>query len=172
MGSRGGPLPNERLPVRSLMSVTAQQVNQSAAEQYVDLAPFETTVLAPERTLAEKLAFLHHRSSTGDMDSLRKGARHLYDVALLLRSDRVRDALGHGEIVDLMIDVDARSQAANWSYTPRPESGFADSPAFGDDPAVSEALRGGYDSLASLVWGKLPTFDEAVDIVHSSRELI
>lgn len=172
MGSRGGPSPNEQLPVRSLMAGVAEKVDQALAREFADLSPFDTTVLAPERTLAEKLAFLHHRSSINDADSLRRGARHLYDVALLLRSDRVKDALRRGEIVDLMIDIDARSDAAKWSYTPRPEGGFAASPAFGSDPVMTDALRGGYDTLTSLVWGTLPTFDEAIDVVRSSRVLI
>lgn len=92
MGSRGGPAPNEDLPVRSLMSETANQIDRAASDDFADLRAFEVTVLAPERTLAEKLAFLHHRAAIGDLDALRRGARHLYDVAMLLANDRVRDA--------------------------------------------------------------------------------
>ncbi len=172
MGSRGGPLPNEALEVASLMSAAAEIENQTAALDYADLAPFPVIVLAPERTLAEKLAFLHHRSSNADLEALTRGARHLYDVAMLLRSDRVLASLVGDTIVELMEDVDARSAAAGWLYTPRPDGGFADSPAFGGDPAVVGALREGYERLTPLVWGPLPAFDEAVDIVRSHRELI
>ncbi|MGK2959329.1 MAG: nucleotidyl transferase AbiEii/AbiGii toxin family protein [Acidimicrobiales bacterium] len=172
MGSRGGPLPNERLPVRSLMSHAAVDVNRAAAVEYVDLAPFDAIVLAPERTLAEKLAFLHHRATIGDIQALTIGARHLYDVVMLLSSDRVTGALGHGEMRELMADVDKRSQSAGWPYTPRPDGGFADSPAFVGDRAVLEPLRDGYEQVASLVWGTFPSLDEAIDIVRSCRHLL
>lgn len=61
---------------------------------------------------------------------------------------------------------------AGWDYTPRPPGGFADSPAFGGEPEVTDALRRGYDAMTSLVWGTLPEFDEALDTIGASRELI
>lgn len=88
-----GPFPNERLPVRTLMSQTVGETDPAAVDDYADLAVFPVMVLAPERTLAEKLAFLHHRSSVGDYVALRNGARHLYDSAMLLSSDRVTEIL-------------------------------------------------------------------------------
>ncbi|NQV97708.1 MAG: nucleotidyl transferase AbiEii/AbiGii toxin family protein [Acidimicrobiaceae bacterium] len=172
MGSRGGPSPNEQLPIRSLMSQVAGETDPTAVEDYADLAVFQITVLAPERTLAEKLAFLHHRSTVGDYDKLREGARHLYDSAMLLKCDRVIGALADSGIVELMVDIDRRTAVAGWSFTPRPERGFATSVAFGGDEAVTTALRDGYKQLANLVWGKLPTFDEAIDIVRSNRHLL
>ena len=172
MGSRGGPTPNERLPVRSLMSQAVGETDPAAVGDYADLAVFPVTVLAPERTLAEKLAFLHHRSSVGDYAALRNGARHLYDTAMLLSSDRVIEVLVEGRIAELMVDVDRRSAAAGWGFTPRPEGGFATSVAFGGDDAVADALREGFARLADLVWGELPTFDEAIDIVRRSGHIL
>ncbi len=172
MGSRGGPFPNERLPVRSMMSQTVGETDPAAVEDYADLAVFHATVLAPERTLTEKLAFLHHRSSVGDYAALSNGARHLYDAAMLLSSDRVTEILADGRITELMIDIDERSAAAGWEFTPRPEGGFATSVAFGGDDAVADALREGYARLADLVCGELPTFDEAIDIVRRSGHIL
>ena len=128
MGSRGGPLPNQRRPVRSMMSEAADAINLDAAMRYHDLVAFDVVVLAPERTLAEKLAFLHHRATAGDVAALAEGARHLYDVAMLLNNADVRSALANGEVIqELMVDIDARSEAAGWPYTLRPELGFANS---------------------------------------------
>ena len=124
MGSRGGPWPSERLPVRSLMSQVAGDTDPAAIDDYSDLGVFQVTVLAPERTLAEKLAFLHHRASVADHVALRNGARHLYDTAMLLSSARVNEALADGRIAELMVDIDERSAAAGWLFTPRPEDGF------------------------------------------------
>ena len=172
MGSRGGPWPSERLPVRSLMSRVAGDTDPAAIDDYSDLGVFEVMVLAPERTLAEKLAFLHHRATVADQTALRNGARHLYDAAMLVRSVRVTEALADGRIAELMVDIDERSAAAGWPFTPRPEGGFATSTAFGGDDAVTEALRDGYARLVDLVWGELPTFDEAIDIVRGGAHIL
>jgi len=64
MGCRGGPLPNQCRVVESLLGSAAEYVAEGSRAEYSDLATFEVTVLAPERTLAEKLAFDHHRAST------------------------------------------------------------------------------------------------------------
>lgn len=173
MGSRGGPLPNQRRSVQSLMAEAAIAIDPGAASRYIDLTSFEVTVLAPERTLAEKLAFLHHRATTNDLTALASGARHLYDVAMLLSNPDVRNALQNPDVIrELMIDIDARSAAAGWPYTPRPESGFASSPAFTGEPDITDALNSGYARLNDLVWGHRPSFAEAIDIVRTHRGLI
>ncbi len=136
------------------MAEAAIPIDPEAATRYVDLTSFEVTVLAPERTLAEKLAFLHHRATTNELNALASGARHLYDVAMLLSNPDVRNALQNPEVIrELMIDIDARSDTAGWPYTPRPESGFASSPAFTGQPDITEALKSGYARLDDLVWG-------------------
>ncbi|MCB0994627.1 MAG: nucleotidyl transferase AbiEii/AbiGii toxin family protein [Acidimicrobiales bacterium] len=172
MGSRGGPAPNEIRAVGSLMSEAAAVIDPTAERDFADLTRFDVTVLAPERTLAEKLAFLHHRASVGDLDSLRRGARHLYDVALVLRSERVRDALADGEMAALMVDVDARSEAAGWPYTPRPDAGFAASPVFAPTSALHGALEAGFADLRELVWGELPTVSDAIEAVRAHAKLL
>lgn len=172
MGSRGGPAPNETRTVRSLMSEVAEQIDPSARSDYADLAAFDVTVLAPERTLAEKMAFLHHRSTTGDLDALRRGARHLYDVTLLLRSERVRQGLVHGEMATLMQDIDARSEAAGWPFTPRPEAGFAASVAFNPTTEIVAAFESGFVQLAELVWGELPSVADSLDEIRSRSQLL
>ncbi len=70
------------------------------------------------------------------------------------------------EIQSLMAD------AAGWPYTPRPESGFASSPAFSGQPDITDALNSGYARLDDLVWGHRPSFAEAIDIVRTHRALI
>lgn len=165
MGSRGGPTPNEVQTVRSLMSDAAAEIDPSALDEFVDLASFEVTVLAPERTLAEKLAFLHHRATVGDLDALRRGSRHLYDVAALVRSERVRQALADGAMANLMTDVDERSRLAGWPFTPRPDAGFATSTAFNPTTEILDAFRRGFVDLSDLVWGELPAVDDAIESV-------
>lgn len=167
IGSRGGPDPNEQRDIMSLMGDAAERAEPGSSADYSDLAPFTVTALSPERTLAEKLAFLHHRSSIDDEDMLRRHARHLYDVAMLLRHDETLTALHPGRMAELMVDVDGRSEAAGWGFTPRPRGGFADSPAFTGAGPADAALRAGYASISDLVWGQMPTYDEAIEIIKS-----
>lgn len=172
MGCRGGPAPNEQRQVESLMAAAAEGVATGARSDYVDLDAFEVTVLAPQRTLAEKLAFAHHRATVRDLDALQRGARHLYDIYRLLHHDQTLIALRDGAIAELMVDVDERSQAAGWGYTARPERGFAASPAFGTDPQIAEALKTGYAQIAPLIWGDRPKFDQLIACVHERAALL
>jgi predicted nucleotidyltransferase component of viral defense system len=172
MGSRGGPTPNEIRAVGSLMSDTASMIDPSAIDDFADLTTFDVTVLAPERTLAEKLAFLHHHATVGDIDALRRGARHLYDVTQVLRAERVQRALANGEMAELIIDVDARSEAAGWSFTRRPDEGFAASPVFDPTPEIRQALEAGFVELQELVWGELPSIEETIDQIRSGADYL
>lgn len=154
------------------MSEAAEDIDPSSLADYSDLSPFDVTVLAPERTLAEKLAFLHHRATTRDFEALRRGARHLYDVAIVLRSEAVQHALGGGQMAVLMEDVDARSAAAGWPFTPRPDSGFATSDAFNPSAEIIAAFTQGFTQLAELVWGDLPSVEAAIEEVRSHASLL
>jgi len=157
MGTRGGRTPNARMSVTSLVADAISKPYTSAVDAWADMAPVEVTVLSPARTVAEKLAHLHHRATIGDIAGLRRGARHLYDIGLALRAPAVRDALRRTSMAERMVDVDARSVGAGWRFTPRPDAGFAMSRALSDDPDVSEAYRRGFVDLADLVWGDLPS---------------
>jgi predicted nucleotidyltransferase component of viral defense system len=172
IGSRGGPTPNEVQPVRSLMAEAAAEIDPSALNEFADLTSFDVTVLAPERTLAEKLAFLHHRATVGDFDALRRGSRHLYDVAALLRSEDVRQALADGQMATLMIDVDERSRLAGWPFTARPEGGFGTSVAFNPSSEILDAFRRGFVDLDELVWGSLPDVERAIEEVRAQAAFL
>jgi hypothetical protein len=172
MGCRGGPLPNQRRVVESLLGSAAEYVAEGSRSEYDDLAPFEVTVLAPERTLAEKLAFVHHRASTRQLEQLQGGARHFYDIYALLNDGATVGALQGGALAELMVDVDRRSEAAKWPYTPRPSEGFAASPAFGDDSEVIGALRQGYTQIRQLIWGDVPDFDHMLAFIREQHQLL
>jgi hypothetical protein len=178
LGARGGPEPNERRTIGSLMTEAAAAIDPRALLEFTDLAMFDILALAPVRTLAEKLAFLHHRASILDLDGLRRGARHLYDVTLVLRDADVREALTINSMQDLMRDIDARSAAAGWPFTPRPDDGFAGSPAFSDTGpkqnviAIREALATGMRDIDELVRGDLPTVGECLDEVRRWSHLL
>ena len=148
------------------MADAAEAQETGSSLDYTDLEAFEVTVLSPQRTLAEKLAFLHHQATDHQADAIRKGARHLYDVAMILGHDETCLALDEVPMSELMVDVDARSEAAGWAYTPRPEGGFATSLAFTGTGEIGDALRHGYADVSELAWGEMPMFEQALEVVH------
>ncbi len=161
MGDRGGPHPTEQHMVEPILGATARDAFGLAFD---DLQPFEVTVLAPERTLAEKLDALHRMATEHATDELAKGARHLYDIARLLDNAIVRQRCERGAVRELIGDINERSTAAGWKWAPRPEGGFAASPAF-TDPVAINAIAAGWDRVDRLVYGVRLSPTQAVDVV-------
>ncbi|MBA3741510.1 nucleotidyl transferase AbiEii/AbiGii toxin family protein [Sporichthya sp.] len=171
LGSRGGGLPSTPTAVASLLAQHAANQIEGTPEA----EPVHVRVLAPCRTLVEKLVLLHTAHTSPDPKAAIRGARHYYDVhQLLARPEIVADIGEHG-IAILARDVCTYSHAADMPARPRPTGGFAASPAFTDSPHLA-AARAEYDQrvLAQLVWptANRPSFDACMEAVHRSRELL
>lgn len=176
MGSRGGRHPLERMDeYRSIAANYAVQQLSVSETEFEEFQPFQVKVLAPERTLLEKLAAVHHAATISAQAALTAGGRHYYDIARLLQTQRVVDslaALGAAGVGALAQDIDSHSKQAGWGCTPRPDSGYADSPAFDTGhPSHAAALRG-YEAARELVIGEVPSLDSVYRLVASRRELL
>jgi hypothetical protein len=130
-----------------------------APDEWEEFPAVDVEVLAPERTLFEKLALLHdgvmRYPDEAARDRLLRAGRHLYDVARLLADERVVDALGslgRGGVQDLCADTDRHSAEAGFSCTPRPGGGYGDSPLLQISPQCQEVLEGGYQAAMGLVY--------------------
>jgi hypothetical protein len=179
MGSRGGTFPTQQHRIRSLIADFAIDRLGDSVDTWEEFAPFTAEVLAPERTLFEKLAALHDGASRAPDDSalsaLRKNARHLYDVHCLLSNEQVvgaLDALGPAKIAELCADVDAHSQHSGFSYTPRPADGFGDSPLVAHQHPGVQALDQGYQQAMQLVYGTKPMLAECLHTIRTYRHLL
>jgi hypothetical protein len=180
MGSRGGPDPHQGHAMRSLVAEYAASRLDEGPETWEEFAPVTVEVLAPERTLLEKLALLHDLGArfAGEesaRDRMAQAGRHFYDVHRLLADGGVRGALralGTAGVAALVDDIDDHSQAAGWSYVRRPPGGFADSPAFDPEaPGLAVAERS-YGVAMAMVHGDRPTFQSCLTTVRRYRELI
>ena len=180
MGSRGGPDPHETHTMRSMVAEYADEVLGEGPDTWPEFQPVTVEVLAPERTLLEKLALLHNLGARFPddvvaQDFMGRAGRHFYDVHQLLNSDRVRAALeelgldGRAELVD---DINERSAAAGWRFVERPAAGYGDSPAFDPGAPGQNVARGSYAVALKMVSGHKPSFDECLDIVTKHRALI
>ncbi|MBC7299526.1 nucleotidyl transferase AbiEii/AbiGii toxin family protein [Nocardia salmonicida] len=178
MGTRGGTFPTHRREIRSLIADFAIEVFGDTPDTWEEFAPFAVEVLAPERTLFEKLAALHDGASRAPDEkaiaALQRNARHLYDIHCLLANAEVVAALedlGPDGIARLCADVDEHSESAGFSYTPRPADGFGHSPLL-DTAAHSPALTAGYRRAMQLVYGAQPSLHQCLETIRTHAHLL
>ena len=174
LGSRGGAQPARQYPYRSLVAEHALTFGEDE-NTWEEFTPFNVWVLAPERTLLEKIAAVHDAATRIDTESLLKHGRHFYDIYQLLNNDRVHDApqrLGPDGIVALVEDINTHSEAAGFSWSPRPEAGYADSPAFDLKHSAAETIATGYRSAQNLIHGAPVALDEISAAVNANRLIL
>jgi hypothetical protein len=175
LGSRGGGAPSARHQFQSLVADVALTVFGGSISDWEEFAAFDVIVLAPERTLLEKLAAVHDAASRIDTERLLRSGRHFYDIYRLLHVSRVVEALGVlGErgIARLADDIDSHSLAGGFSVTPRPPGGYADSPAFDKAHECFPAIKAGVDASHALVYGKAVSMQDIIDTVQKRRVVI
>lgn len=178
MGTRGGTFPTEKHLIRSTIADYAVNELGDTEETWQEFQPFTVAVLAPERTMLEKLSALHDGASRAPdltaLDALRRGARHLYDIHCLLNDRGIRAALSeHGPagVTQLCADIDAHSEAAGWSWTARPDTGYGHSPLLSNHPG-REALSEGYAAAMKLVYGPKPSMEDCLGTIRSNADLL
>ena len=166
LGARGGAMPTVQRSVRSLLVDHGTAAGLEA--DFDEAEPVTLHVLAPVRTLVEKLIIVHHAASLGDADEQARLARHYYDIWCLLNDEDTVQALEAAPADVLAREVVTFTAAAKMDTSTRPTGGFASSPAF--DPAVSGPARSAFDSivLGQLLWPSAPrpSFEDCCAAVH------
>lgn len=168
LGTRGGALPNRRLPIHSLIAEHAEAVDLPI--DFEEAAPVSLLVL---RTLVEKLILLHHAATEGDSQRQATTVRHYYDVDRLLRDDGVLSDLQSNPIDLLAREVTEHSRAAELPTAMRPRDGFAASPAW--DPSATNSANAAYSAaMDELLWPGAPrsSFAECCHRVHELSQLL
>ncbi|MGV9839120.1 nucleotidyl transferase AbiEii/AbiGii toxin family protein [Nocardia niigatensis] len=179
LGSRGGTFPTQQHRIRSLIADFAVNRLGDTADTWEEFAPFTVEVLAPERTLFEKLAALHDGACRAPeetaLSALQRNARHLYDIHCLLTDHHVvstLETLGPTGVAQLCADVDEHSQKAGFSYTPRPADGFGASPLATHQHPGAQSLERGYLQAMQLVYGTQPTLKECLTTLQECGRLL
>jgi hypothetical protein len=174
IGARGGALPKA---TRTITSIAGTYAAESLARPFEESATVEIEVLAPSRTLVEKLVILHeaHGRPPGAARDRRVSAtvRHYYDIWCLLRDEGVRSDLKlHGTAV-LTREICNQSRAIGLASVTYPKDGFSSSGAFRFASSLSQ--RKAYDAtVPELLWpgALLPTFDECLAMVEEYKALL
>ena len=175
MGIRGGPTPNELREITTL--IVSSGITTPA--DFDDLAPFEVPVLHPGRTLVEKLLLVGHTATklgAGKINAVPAGfGRHLYDIHELLGADHVVEFLDErGQFLDACAEAFSIGNQHFGASTPRPDAGFAESPAFNaaaDDPvgrAMAKALAS--DAVLAFPAAPWPDYDALVARIRGAAD--
>lgn len=178
LGQSGGQHPHVDVLIESILSRQLGAVG-TLVENYSDLRPFSMKVLHPGRTLLEKLLRVHtfaaqFPGNQSDDRQLRIG-RQFYDIGALLQDSRVCELLADSGERDAILDDCLRVSAEFHGDLPRPEGGFAMSPAFTGNGDLGMWLRAAHDqAMAGLYFGQppAPAFDEILAVVRAHAELI
>ena len=175
MGVRGGTFPGT--VERTIRSYLAEYISQAGIDaDFEELTDVTVNVIAPVRTLAEKLALLHHAGTMaigGDDSLLSESGRHFYDVHQLLTDAGVVQTLEDLTTLDeIAADVDSNSERYGWSYTPRPEEGYGSSAVFNLTSPAQEIAEAAYEDALRLVWGRRPSFEECIGAVVAHSMLL
>lgn len=80
------------------------------------------------------------------------------------------DALGLDGFAELIEDINAHSADAEFSWSPRPERGYADSLAFDPQAHAHAAIRTGFEAAQALIHGARITLDDVISTVQANRE--
>ncbi len=169
MGVRGGPHPNQTVPIGSLLG-DALVAAGTDLDEFDDLRPFPLAALHPGRTLLEKLVLVHGLAQDIAAERARpvhpRQGRHFYDVYQLLGDGRVLEMLSdRPQVLAVMSSVEAVTLTHFPSTSApevRPAGGFGDCPAFDTGSEVSTRLRAAYEAgMPELYFGTapLPTWD-------------
>lgn len=170
MGVRGGALPQDELPLRSMLggALAGTQIDDEGTE------PFLMTVLDPSRTLVEKLSALHSagtRFLEGDATALRRVSRHYTDVDALLGLKRVRDFISGSDYEDLVAEVQALSAGFfPDKHREAPNRRFSESVALAPPDALLDALRLDHEESAPIYFRGAPEFDEVLLRIAAFRD--
>jgi hypothetical protein len=121
------------------------------------------------------LSLLHGLAATVDDDiarlALSRAGRHYYDVYKLLGHEPTIAACARiGFVEALADDIGMHSRRNGWPCSPRPDGGFARSPAFDPTHTAYDVAQVAYSRVAGLVYGEVPTFEACVARVHTNAD--
>lgn len=173
----GHPTPNHPHRIQSLLADYAAATGALPLSEFAELEPFDIDVLAPERTLVDKLCILHAAGTKFAADpgwEMRQLARHYYDVYCLLDSPSVQESLAADRgLVAKYADAAAKdSEDVRRPGVPRPATGFQDSPAFSDRDVLGHAKTEYAREMAALAFAAVPEFEAVVALVRDQVGLL
>lgn len=145
-------------------SLLARHGEPEWVDAHQEIGGFTVPCVRPEWIAVNKFDALHRRAEAGDLRGLRERGRDLYDLWALARHSDVA-ARTRRRAPELW---EPAAAGAGRSPTPRPQGGYAHSPAFTPGTTACETLREGYQiTIDNTVWGDRPRFETALEAARS-----
>lgn len=154
----GSSEPNTPYQLSTYIYEMMKANNQTGMAKELDLLPFDVKVLAVQRTLCEKIMSLVRFSHTNDpMTDLHSKIRHMYDLHLMLKDDKVRAFFESTEFDSLLKKVAYDDIASYKSGHEWIALHPAEAMIFGNADTVWKSLQKSYkQEFSYLVYGKFP----------------
>jgi len=166
---RGYPEPSLE---RVVESYVAQYMRDAGMpEDFIERDNVTLSVLAPVRTLMEKIFALHVAASNSPprLDELRLMARYYYDIKMLLDDHATRYALGSLGDMAAYCEKELRNAGVGQPFhgATRPTGGYAESPAFRLSAQLREVLDDAYTAAMSFLFAhaEKPSLDECLECI-------
>lgn len=150
---------------RSLLEpITKAKVN-SLIQQNV---PIETTVVdidiptaVAEKTFLEKAFLLHELFSTGVVRDADRKSRHLYDLAMMMKTDIAANAIDNDELWNTIHHHrETLTSMKGVDYTPDLRKRICLVPS---DSMISDWQKDYNDMCSSMIYGDKPTFAQIIE---------
>ena len=148
---------------RTVTSLMGRFATSEDFDRFPELGGFEMPCVVPGYTAANKFDALHRRAVAGEINELAKRGRDLYDLARIASSEHASEAR---ELIPVVAERSSTSPGRRQDV-PRPQGGYANSPAFKSGSEPQAALKDGYLAATDLIWGQAPSFDVAVEMAVS-----
>ncbi len=146
------------------MSMMGRFASEAELSEFPELGGFEIECVTPEYTAFNKFDALHRRAVLEDYAGMTLRGRDAYDLSQIALSDRASKVR---PLIEAAQGRVARPRSKR-RQMPRPDGGYAHSPAFNPDSPGYAALREGYEQVAAAyVWNEAPPFAEAVNLAKS-----
>lgn len=154
--------------VRSFIFDMMEKTGQLELAKEYDLLPFEFKVLAPKRTICEKIMSLVRFSHTENpIEDLTKKIRHTYDLHLLLQDKELSAFFKSNDFEEMLLkvandDVASFKNNNKWlQYHP------TEAKIFAELETVWDILKATYNGdFKKLVYGDIPNSDEILKTLN------
>lgn len=157
------PTDDALFKTRTVTSLLGRFATSDDLDHFPELGGFEMPCVVPGYTAANKFDALHRRAVAGEINELAQRGRDLYDLARIASSEHASEAR---ELIPFLAERSSSSPGRRQDV-PRPQGGYANSPAFKSGSEPQDALKNGYLAATDLIWGQAPSFDEAIEMAVS-----
>lgn len=155
------PVPVESVQIASLVSEYLLSSQGEAVVKELELVPFPTLALAPERTFCEKLLALRRAYHKGG-EFFEQRIRHVYDIHQLFRSTRIQHWIESKDDFVSLLQKCHDDDELNQKITRSVSSDFKSFSIFANPASELERYSGAYEQLKNIAFDHtIPSLSKA-----------